>query len=431
MPRRNRETPPQKQPEFENPDSGKRIELTRGLYALVSLDDYEFLSQFNWMAVPDPIVTGKFYARIPHKYSVSAFGSTEMHTTIWRMRGFKCRGIYHENNNGLDNRWENLTNKMPGWLLARFEEHRQAHPPQLRQRDSEQIPIENPDIGRLLTLRNGLVIALNKEDWDRISMFDWFVTNDKNRGRYTISRFVEGREKRGIAQEVLSLPSTTSITYLNKNPFDNRRVNIHILATRKNTPELSALGICWRGQDKNYIFRFLGPDKKRRYFSSPNLENVLSFAENYADKIRGGQFFCQRCQRFLGGENHNGICNECFPKTTAGKAAAAQVRIGQRKFWRKELDRIYMEFRDKPCTDCGKSFPAGIMQAHHVDRTQKEFEIPRLTRKKNSGTKAISVERLISELGKCVNLCPNCHLEREWGVNGSLRQHFKKKYGRG
>ena len=342
-----------KQPEFENPDNGKHIELTRGLYTLVSPEDYEFLSQFDWMAAPFPKVADKFGAQIPSKHSAEAFGSTQMHQVIWRKSGQPPRrNIYHINNNGLDNRRENLTDKKPKWLVARLDKWREKYTPQLRQRSDEQIPIENPHIGRLLTLGNGLAIALDDGDYDRISKFKWSIIADKTKNKIKIYQQRKGRKHRPIAQEILNLSPGTPITYLNKNPFDNRRSNIHILEIiRKNTDELSAMGIRWNCQSECYVFRFKTHGKEM-YFSSENLETVLSFMESSKEQIRTGIFFCQKCQRFIDSNKHNGIvCNECYPQTTAGKGDAAIERVRdnaeKKKALREEKTRIYMEFRDK------------------------------------------------------------------------------------
>ena len=79
--------------------------------------------------------------------------------------------------------------------------------------------------------------------------------------------------------------------------------------------------------------------------------------------------------------------------------------------------------RSVPCLDCGNNFPYGAMHFHHRNREEKLFEIMSSIR-----LKWIAEDILLSEIEKCVVLCPNCHIEREWGVNGSLRIHFKKKY---
>ena len=409
------------QPQFENSDNGKRIELTRGLYALVSPDDYEFLSQFDWMAAPYTIWQGKFSARIQKKYSTLAFGEMEMHRVVWRKCGFpKCCSVYHINNNGLDNRRENLTDRKPNWLLAHFEECRQAHPPQLRQRGNEQIPIENPDNGRLLTLQNGLVIAVDDDDFGRISKFNWHVTDSKTEGRITIRANVNGKSK-SISQVVMNSVSRVSPIYLNGNPFDNRKKNIR--DTIKNTGELDSMGIGWITARKCYSFKFPSlAGRLTEYFASPILDDVIEFKNELFQQICDKKIFCLGCRIFMRLDDFEDVvCKIFFAKSRAGHRATTC----NRKMDREEKRRIYMEFRNRPCTDCGKSFPYQIMHSHHVDRTQKKFEISTLMKSSHSP------EQLLTEINKCVVLCPNCHLEREWGENGSLRIHFWKKYSTG
>jgi hypothetical protein len=57
--------------------------------------------------------------------------------------------------------------------------------------------------------------------------------------------------------------------------------------------------------------------------------------------------------------------------------------------------------KNKPCADCGESFPAKVMDFHHVG--EKLFEL----------SKAANWQRKISdidaEIAKCVLLCANCH----------------------
>jgi hypothetical protein len=81
-------------------DKIRYIPLTRGLYAIVDAEDYEWLSQYKWYAGAAPHKK-TFYARrtIP--------GGTElMHRMI--MRAPKGMVIDHINGNGLDNRRCNL-----------------------------------------------------------------------------------------------------------------------------------------------------------------------------------------------------------------------------------------------------------------------------------------------------------------------------------
>jgi RNase P subunit RPR2 len=50
-----------------------------------------------------------------------------------------------------------------------------------------------------------------------------------------------------------------------------------------------------------------------------------------------------------------------------------------------------------------------IMEIHHVERAEKSFSVATMKYK-------VSVEELISELSKCVTLCPNCHAYADRGI---------------
>lgn len=76
--------------------------------------------------------------------------------------------------------------------------------------------------------------------------------------------------------------------------------------------------------------------------------------------------------------------------------------------YRSRVREKSIELKSVPCADCGIQYPHYVMQFHHIDPYSKSIDIP----------KCGSVSRLIKEVSKCVVLCANCHLEREWGENG-------------
>lgn len=61
------------------------------------------------------------------------------------------------------------------------------------------------------------------------------------------------------------------------------------------------------------------------------------------------------------------------------------------------------------CADCGLDHPA-ILDFHHLDPSEKEYQIARLTSKK----------RILHEVAKCVVLCSNCHRIRHWNEKNKL-----------
>ena len=118
-------------------------------------------------------------------------------------------------------------------------------------------------------------------------------------------------------------------------------------------------------------------------------------------------------------------CHEIIELESKISARPIDIRI-RRPYMsprRQKLTDIANGFRDSPCLDCGKKFPYSVMHFHHRNRSDKRFEIM-----SSLGLKIVTKELLLEEINKCDVLCPNCHLEREWGVNGILRNHFKKKY---
>jgi hypothetical protein len=60
--------------------------------------------------------------------------------------------------------------------------------------------------------------------------------------------------------------------------------------------------------------------------------------------------------------------------------------------------------KDKPCADCGHSFPSYVMDFHHRDPSTKLFGIGDAPRGK---------QQLIAEVAKCDVICANCHRERD------------------
>ena len=75
----------------------KKIQLSRGLFAVVDDEEYDWLSQSTWQAVPDP-KGSTFYAR--------RWDDTLMHREILHAK--PGQDVDHKNGDGLDNRKSNL-----------------------------------------------------------------------------------------------------------------------------------------------------------------------------------------------------------------------------------------------------------------------------------------------------------------------------------
>lgn len=83
------------------PNGSAKIELTRGLFAIVDQDMVEDLSRFNWSAAPD-YRTCYALTRDIHQNTI------RMHKHVMKIQNGSGAMIDHINGNGLDNRRENL-----------------------------------------------------------------------------------------------------------------------------------------------------------------------------------------------------------------------------------------------------------------------------------------------------------------------------------
>ncbi len=68
--------------------------------------------------------------------------------------------------------------------------------------------------------------------------------------------------------------------------------------------------------------------------------------------------------------------------------------------WRAKLVRLVEDAKDVPCADCGGRHPSYVMDFDHV-HGEKLANVAHLM----TG----SLERLLSEMGKCDIVCANCH----------------------
>lgn len=80
---------------------------------------------------------------------------------------------------------------------------------------------------------------------------------------------------------------------------------------------------------------------------------------------------------------------------------------GVRVFRHKQRQRA-LEYKGGKCQCCGYDSYVGALDYHHVDPSQKAFEISRHWSKPWPEMKA--------ELDKCILVCANCHREIEGGV---------------
>lgn len=87
-----------------------------------------------------------------------------------------------------------------------------------------------------------------------------------------------------------------------------------------------------------------------------------------------------------------------------------KVRATTNRIWRSKVQRnqaIMDEARNKPCMDCGGTFPLVAMDFDHV-RGPKVDNVSRLARD------GCGVDKLLREIAKCEVVCSNCHRVRTY-----------------
>ncbi len=83
----------------------------------------------------------------------------------------------------------------------------------------------------------------------------------------------------------------------------------------------------------------------------------------------------------------------------------ALVKITRERHRERNL-QIVREAREKPCADCGNSYPYYVMQFDHLGDEDKVGNVTQMARS------LASEEKLLAEMAKCEVVCANCHCER-------------------
>jgi hypothetical protein len=125
------------------------------------------------------------------------------------------------------------------------------------------------------------------------------------------------------------------------------------------------------------------------------------------------------------------ICNRCrehkeeedFPpsqwekKSSRCRACQKELSADHYQKYKKNYDRRdaqkrakYKKFIDsrknKPCMDCGETYPPYVMDFDHRDPAKKSFCIAKARHK------GVTFKMLEEEIAKCDLVCANCHRKR-------------------
>jgi hypothetical protein len=90
------------------------------------------------------------------------------------------------------------------------------------------------------------------------------------------------------------------------------------------------------------------------------------------------------------------------------------------QYWSKrdiKIHNLILEFKDKPCTDCGIKYHPCAMDFDHLDATKKVGNISSLSKWRNK------TSELLEEISKCELVCSNCHRMRTYNRNLAIRNN--------
>ncbi|MBI5153088.1 MAG: hypothetical protein HZA36_01365 [Parcubacteria group bacterium] len=76
---------------------------------------------------------------------------------------------------------------------------------------------------------------------------------------------------------------------------------------------------------------------------------------------------------------------------------------------RNELIDFVVAFKQKPCMDCGITYPPYVMDFDHRDRKTKVASINEMI-----NLHSYSKDKILAEINKCDLVCANCHRIRTY-----------------
>ena len=122
----------------------------------------------------------------------------------------------------------------------------------------------------------------------------------------------------------------------------------------------------------------------------------VGFKAGNLPHLRGAIRKCCRCVREYPYERDSGHgwtrCNSCIVNSRRGRVRHKAIR-----------------YKGGKCVVCGYAKMCRSLVFHHLDPSDKDFEV-------SSSTASLSWERIKSELDKCILVCANCHGEIHDGL---------------
>ncbi len=111
------------------------------------------------------------------------------------------------------------------------------------------------------------------------------------------------------------------------------------------------------------------------------------------------------------------MCTKCdiekeedaFPKAKVTKSGRAgeckQCKAVRTKKLRDERCEMLLKMFESKCSDCGREDDRhSFFDFHHINKENKLWDVKQIMYG--------NIDKILTEAGKCVMLCPNCHRER-------------------
>jgi hypothetical protein len=134
-------------------------------------------------------------------------------------------------------------------------------------------------------------------------------------------------------------------------------------------------------------------------------------------EVPQGFKYCSQCTNILSIESFSskgGVCKKCANEKSRAyynKAKTSPEWLNKRnnKVAKHGLEKKQkaIDYLGGECVDCKGVFPTSVYDFHHLDPSEKEFNLGNILRRKD-------FEFVEKELSKCVLLCANCHRIRHF-----------------
>jgi hypothetical protein len=167
-----------------------------------------------------------------------------------------------------------------------------------------------------------------------------------------------------------------------------------------------------------HVMDFDHRDPKQKLFNVTGSRAMLMVRSKLEAEIAKCDIVCANCHRIrtYAAFNRGDIRAAAFyPRADEGTPKQQRSRVKWHRARTAHM-QVLRTLRERPCLDCGKSFPWYVMQFDHRDPSGKKATVPDLAGR-------VSTSRLLEEIAKCDIVCTNCHRDRtyrQWQERGCV-----------